>query len=431
MSTDTWLELAVALAALGLLTLASLVEANLATVNRLTLRDLIEGRAGAHRVQSLIDRPRAIRASMVLLELASAATAVALLGRLFVREVPGFALPATLVVGGLALILAASVLPDVLTPEDRADEPQRLLRVARMLCLAATPLRFVAAIMARPLALVFRRPGPAGEQHTQLEADEAQPAGTTEEFGLQEDEQEMISGVLGLEGATTRDIMVPRIDVVAVPDDTPVDDAVELIRRGGHSRIPVYHESIDTVVGVLYAKDLLRFVGGATETTAISGLIRSAHFVPDSMHVDDLLRDLQTARVHLAIVVDEYGGTAGLVTIEDILEEIVGEIQDEYDRELPLVERLGPSEVIVDGLIPVDEVADLFETDFAEGETGTVGGFVQRRLGRIPEAGETVRADGLLIEVRSVEHHRIRKLRVERVADAALHVTGPAGAETA
>ncbi|HUZ01271.1 MAG TPA: hemolysin family protein [Thermomicrobiaceae bacterium] len=420
MSTDTWLEPAVAVAALSVLTLASIVEASLATVNRLTLRELIEGRAGAHRVESLIERPQSIRSSMVLIELVAAATSVTMLSRIFDRETPRFVMPLTLVVGSLALILAAGVLPSILTSTERTEESRRFLRMASALSMAAWPLRLIATGLERALAVVLRRKPAVAEQSAAVESDESAGDGGDDDYGLQEEEQEMISGVLGLDSATVREIMVPRMDVVAVEEDVPVADVVDLIRTGGHSRIPIYRDSIDTVVGVLYAKDLLRFVREESATVKLLDLIRPAYFVPDSKHVDELLRDLQQAKVHVAVVVDEYGGTAGIVTIEDILEEIVGEIQDEYDRESPLIERVGPDEVVVDGLISVDEIADIFQADFAEGDTGTVGGFVQRRLGRIPVPGERVRADGLFIEVQSVEHHRIRKVRIERVPDEAV-----------
>jgi putative hemolysin len=143
--------------------------------------------------------------------------------------------------------------------------------------------------------------------------------------------------------------------------------------------------------------------------------MRPAYFVPESKRVDELLRDLQQQRVHMAIVVDEFGGTAGLVTIEDVLEEIVGEIQDEYDTESPLIERLGADEAIVDGRISLDEVSDIFEVRLEDEETTTIGGLVQRRLGHIPQAGERVEIDGLRVEVLSVDRHRVRKLRIMKL----------------
>jgi CBS domain containing-hemolysin-like protein len=242
----------------------------------------------------------------------------------------------------------------------------------------------------------------------------------TEEQEAEEEEHEMISAILHLDEACAREIMVPRPDIVAVPIEMPVIQVVEIARQRGHSRIPVYRESIDTIVGVVYAKDFLRFVEEDLAAVSLLELLRPGYFVPESKRVDELLKDLRKEKVHLAVVVDEYGGTSGIVTIEDILEEIVGEIQDEYDREPPLIERLGPEEAIVDGRLSVDEVADIFEAEFAEGDFDTIGGFVQRQLGRIPEEGESVRVGGLLFEVQSVEHRRIRKVRVIRTDEPAV-----------
>jgi CBS domain containing-hemolysin-like protein len=232
-----------------------------------------------------------------------------------------------------------------------------------------------------------------------------------------EEEHEMISAILDLDQAMVHEIMVPRTDITAVSVDADVLEVVDLARTVGHSRIPVYRDSIDAIIGVVHAKDFLRFVDNDAADVELLELLRPAYFVPESKHVGELLHDLRSEKVHLAVVVDEYGGTAGIVTIEDILEEIVGEIQDEYDRELPLVERLGPDEVIVDGRIPIDELAEIFNTDFTDGDYDTIGGFVQKQLGRIPGAGETVDADGLRFEVQTVEHRRIRTVRVVRQAE--------------
>ncbi|MDI3341938.1 MAG: hemolysin family protein [Sphaerobacter sp.] len=414
MSTDSsWIELAVAAVSLLILALAALAEASLAAANRISLREMIEGRSSPNRVQSLIDHPQLIRSSLVLLELLAALVIAAMLTRVFTRGVPSYGLPLAIVVSAVAVLLTARVLPAVLAPAEQWDEPRRMMRVASLMATAILPLTTLADLAARGLRRILA----AGADHSAGagEADGELPNGGNGELDIEEAEQEMISGVLGLEEATVREIMVPRLDIVAVPQDMPIAEVVDLIRKVGHSRIPVYRDSIDSIVGVIYAKDLLRFVQQDPTGATLLDLLRPAYFVPESKRVDELLRDMRQAKVHIAIVVDEYGGTAGLVTIEDILEEIVGEIQDEYDRETPLIERLGATEVIVDGRISVDEIADIFDTQFAEGETGTIGGFVQKRLGRIPQAGESLRADGLLIEVQAVEHHRIRKLRVVRV----------------
>jgi putative hemolysin len=161
-----------------------------------------------------------------------------------------------------------------------------------------------------------------------------------------------------LEETSARDIMVPRVDIVAVAEDASSQDIVDVITEKGHSRLPVFRESIDEIVGILYAKDLLPFVIGSTRTLPIMQLLRPVYVVPESKRLDDLLGELRRNRVHIAVVADEYGGTAGLVTIEDILEEIVGEIHDEYDEEMTLLEQVSDSEIIVDGRLPIEEIEE-------------------------------------------------------------------------
>jgi CBS domain containing-hemolysin-like protein len=231
-----------------------------------------------------------------------------------------------------------------------------------------------------------------------------------------EEAEELIERVLRLDRLTARDIMVPRTDIVAVPFELSVRDAIAVARQTRHSRLPVYQGTIDRIVGIVHVRDLLRFALESAEGIKVGDVMREAYFIPESKRVDELLRDLQHQRVHMAIVVDEFGGTAGIVTIEDVLEEIVGEIQDEYDAEAPLVERLSADEAIVDGRISLEEIADIFGVSLEEEESSTIGGLVQAHLGRIPQPGESVRVDGPEVTVLEVAGNRVRKLSVRRVA---------------
>jgi CBS domain containing-hemolysin-like protein len=224
----------------------------------------------------------------------------------------------------------------------------------------------------------------------------------------------MISAILHLQRNTAQQIMVPRIDIVAIEKNVLVSEAVDVAIQAGHSRIPVYERSMDEIVGVIYAKDLLRYVNEVHEGLSVESLLRPAYFVPESKRVDDLLSELQGSKVHLAIVVDEYGGTAGVVTIEDILEEIVGEIQDEYDREPVQFELVNSEMALVDGRISINDLADEMDIEWPDTATGTLGGYIQRRLGRIPVEHEIVEVDDLRLTVLKVEHRRIRQVRVER-----------------
>jgi putative hemolysin len=234
---------------------------------------------------------------------------------------------------------------------------------------------------------------------------------------LEAEEEQMISAVIELGEGRIHEVMVPRIDVTAIPVETAFGEAVDTILREGHSRIPVYEESIDNVVGILYAKDLLPYLKNGAEPPELRGLLRPPLFVPESMSVDDLLHELQRRKVHIAVVLDEYGGTAGIVTIEDLLEEIVGEIQDEYDVEEPMVERISDHEVRFDGRANIDDFIDAFGVSLADEdreEYDTVGGLVYHRVGGVPEVGDSLEVDGLTLTVESTDGRRVGKVLAVR-----------------
>ncbi len=239
---------------------------------------------------------------------------------------------------------------------------------------------------------------------------------------LEAEEEQMIHAVIELGDLRVHEVMVPRIAMVALPASATFDEAIDRVIDEGHSRIPVYDETIDEIVGILYAKDLLPFLkSGAPERPILRTLLRTPVFVPESMSVDDLLHELQRRKVHLAVVLDEYGGTAGLVTIEDLLEEIVGEIQDEYDEEEPMIVHLSDDEVRVDGRANVNDLADLFGTKIAledEDEYDTVGGLIYHRIGGVPKPGDQVKVDGLTLTVETTDGRRVSKVLVVRVRDA-------------
>ncbi len=415
MSTDGWIQIGAVVISFAVLSIAATIELGLAVVNRVTIRALIEERAASHRMHSLVDRPQAIRSSIVLLELVSAVIAVAAITGLLAPHFIHYHVVVSILVSSVILLVAGRIIPSIIVASRRSPDTQQFERVGVALALIVRPAMVLTDGLTRLLAPGDRESDRGGDDDLIVPvAESGDTNGHDNSDEIEEEEHEMISGILHLDQAVAREIMVPRTDIRAVSVDAPVMKVVELARQMGHSRIPVYRESIDTVIGVVYAKDFLRFVHEDIASVELVDLLRPAYFVPESKRVGELLQDLRREKVHLAVVVDEYGGTAGIVTIEDILEEIVGEIQDEYDRELPLVERIGPDEVIVDGRIPMDELAEIFDTDFSDGDFDTIGGFVQKQLGRIPEAGEVVESSGLHIEVRAVEHRRIRKLHITR-----------------
>ncbi|MDO8731980.1 MAG: hemolysin family protein [Actinomycetota bacterium] len=239
---------------------------------------------------------------------------------------------------------------------------------------------------------------------------------------IEDDERQMIHSVFELGDTRAREVMVPRTEMVVVERQKSLRQALSLGLRSGFSRIPVIGEGADDIVGVVYLKDLVRRVFDdrqAEEDELVESLMRKTFFVPDSKPVDELLRDMQAARVHLAIVVDEYGGTAGLVTIEDVLEEIVGEIADEYDTEMPEVTELGDGGYRVSSRMHVEDVAELLgiKIDAEEEGVDTVLGLLAKRLGRVPIPGAAIIEDGYVLTAESSggRRNRINAIRVERI----------------
>jgi len=225
------------------------------------------------------------------------------------------------------------------------------------------------------------------------------------------EERVLIQGVVEFADTIVREVMVPRIDMVCARTDMKLEEVIELIHRAGHSRIPLYECRMDNIVGILYAKDLLTLGRDAGDKPLVS-LARQAHFIPESKKISELLREFQRERFHMAIVVDEYGGTAGLVTLEDIIEEIVGEIQDEYDSEKPLYEVVDERTVLVNPKMNIDELNELFGLELPSNGYETLAGFILERMGRVPRRGEEVEYQGVIVRVENSTRQNIILIRL-------------------
>ena len=238
---------------------------------------------------------------------------------------------------------------------------------------------------------------------------------------IEEEEKEMIHGVIEFEETLAREVMVPRVNITAVQADRSLQDAITVALDSGHSRIPIYAESIDRITGVLYVKDMLRALNAGNMSVSLRELARKPFEVPETKHVGDLFREFQTSKVHIAIVIEESGGTAGLVTLEDLVEEIVGDIQDEYDKpgEEPTLEQIGPDEFVADARINLEDLDDEVHLGLSSEEYETLNGYILDKLGTIPTVGAEVALDGTaVLTVLSVFGRRADKVRIVRLAGA-------------
>jgi CBS domain containing-hemolysin-like protein len=233
----------------------------------------------------------------------------------------------------------------------------------------------------------------------------------SEEDGLvNEEESEMIRSIFSLGSTVVREIMVPRIDMACVSVDATVHELLDTIIACGHSRIPVFENTIDNVIGLLYAKDLLKSWGDAEEQVQIRSLMRQPYFIPETKNLEELLQEFKRKRVHLAIVIDEYGGTSGLITIEDLLEQIVGDIQDEFDQEESLFTKNPDGSITADARMPVEDLEELFEVNIERDKFDSVGGLIFHLTGKIPAIGDKIECVGLQLTVVDADERKIKKV---------------------
>jgi magnesium and cobalt transporter len=233
-------------------------------------------------------------------------------------------------------------------------------------------------------------------------------------------EGEMIQSIFELGETVAREIMVPRTSIVAVPGDARVTKALEVFVHSGHSRVPVYENDIDRITGILHVKDLLPFWGHSGEETLPRDVIRPPSFVPETKKVVELLSEVRARKNHMVVVLDEYGGTAGLITLEDIIEEIVGDIHDEYDTEEEPIHPVDEHTFLVDARLNLEELEDYLGLEFPEGDYETLGGFITDLIGRVPQQDETVSHDGLTMTIRSADERKISQVEI-RLEPAAAH----------
>lgn len=421
LSSLTILLLLIAASALVTLTYNALTNAR-----QTPLREQAEaGSARAKRALSLLDSLIRLnityQLSLLILNFSIAAVATLLVAQPIIAAdsnvVPGVVYGVVLAGTVLAALLFGQIIPSTIGSAYADALAPALSALAWGLLVVFTPVVFLMMSLSKLIADLFGGDNMAvsvTEEEIMTLIDAGQKEGT-----IEDEEKAMIFSVLQFSETLVREVMVPRIDIVAVEINTPLEAALAKFVETGHSRLPVYDEKIDNIEGLLYAKDLLSlWHNGDTKPRSIRELMRPAYFVPESKRADLVLKELQLSKIHLAIVVDEYGGTAGIVTIENLIEEIVGDIQDEYDleEEAEYVQH-GEDEYLVDASMDLDDFNDLLNIDLPTEEADTLGGYIYSQLGRVPTAGEAVEDDDhqLVLRVESVEGRRIRKVRVTRI----------------
>jgi putative hemolysin len=367
------------------------------------------------RTLRLLERPylpATLRIGVVLMHFAVAATLWMLFHSYGLLPDP-IVLTLVIVLLGLVVLLAEFTVERIVlsSPEGWA---LNLTPICSGLDILFRPVSWLLMTVIGSPSVLRRNMGSVTEDELKTWVQEGQPEGT-----LEQGEREMIYSIFHFSDTLCREIMVPRIDVFALDADASLEEAVQAVNQSGHSRFPVYDETIDNVIGLLYAKDLLKLNVDKGRPKSIRQLLRPVVFVPEAKKVDELLRDMKERGVHMVMVVDEYGGIAGLVTLEDIVEEIVGEIRDEYDQsEENLYQEINPDEYLFQGRIDLDDFNEIVGTHLTKEVADTLGGFIYGQIGRVPVGGEHVQVENWDLTVEQVTGRRIRTVRACRFQES-------------
>jgi CBS domain containing-hemolysin-like protein len=370
-----------------------------------------EGRPGAKSLEKIVENVPPHLNVVLLLTLVSTIGGTTLATMFVARHVDRWAELVSTVGMTLLLFIFAEVTPKTFAVQHTDRVALRLAPVIVWITRAVGPL---ARLLVGVANVVMPGRGiPEGPFATEQEI-RAMAEVASEEDTIEEGEKELIHSIFEFGDTLVREVMVPRPDMVSAPVTATLRDVLDLIVRHGYSRIPIFKETVDDIVGVAYAKDLLRHLHAGKADAALENIMRSPYFVPDSKKVSDLMREMQQRRVHIAIVSDEYGSTAGLVTIEDLLEEIVGEIADEYDREEPEITEIGDGRYRVNGRASIDDINELLGVELPQDEWDTVAGLMYALLGAVPTQGETVRYGDLEFTAQRVQGRRIAAVLITR-----------------
>ncbi len=415
-STDGVL-LAVVVALIASSALLALAETSLTRTSRAKARELVDGgHHGARALQRLVEDPEGFLAPVLLLVLLSQLVAATLVGVVAAHLFGAWGVAAATAFEVVVIFVFGEAVPKQWAVR-HADRAALLAAPVVAGIIGFPPVRWIS----RLLIGLARAITPGGDKGAKTDVTESELLAfadvALEDEAIETDERTLIHQIIEFGDTVVREVMVPRLDVVAVEASTSAEQVLEEAIRAGYSRIPTYHESIDDIVGIAFTKDLVRAVRTGEGHKPVREVARDAHYVPETKRVAPLLREMQRGRFHLAVVIDEYGGTAGVVTLEDLIEELVGEIVDEFDKNEPLIEPLGNGSFRVSGKMPVEEVNELLSAGLPEEDVwDSIGGLILARAGHVPAASESIEVDGYRLTVERVVGRRINLVRIERAA---------------
>ncbi len=408
MEVDSFIQGGVFLLLLGLIALLTGAESVVVSLSRSSLeRSKEKGNRTAGKILRIYQPKQKLHLAVSIAKSLATLLATLMLILLVLNLCPGEGLYESV---GLAVAVVVALFTFFFAEE---VFPRRIVRGGNNSLPKVTSLIYIFYMLLLPLTNLLYRFSPKEQELREIKEEELKSIveAESEEGVIEKVEKEMISKIFEFSETSVKEVMVPRIDMVCAEVSVGLQELVDLISQAGHSRIPVYKETVDNIQGVIYAKDLLPILG-KTEQWDIRKVMREPYFVPENKKIDEMLREFKAKKIHIAVVVDEYGGTAGLVTLEDLIEEIVGEIQDEYDTEEQLYRWVDKETLLADAKIDIHDLNELLGTDLPRNGFETLGGFIYNHLGSIPQEGETIEIKNLQMSIQEVNGQRIAKVRI-------------------
>ncbi len=417
LDSGAWLQLIIMVVALLLCSVASAAETAFTSISRIKLKNLLEeGDQVAAKIENMLAEPNIFLSTILVVNSIAVIVASSMATSLALRFTQSFGE----LISSVAISLFVLIFCEITPKTAAVQNPLRWARVlvgpvrgaAWLLRPLVLSLNVITSVFVRLMGGHIKHKGPfVTEEELRLLVTVSEEEGV-----LEQEETEMIRSIFAFADTSVREVMVPRIDMVTLSSEVTVTQAVDLAMQGGFSRIPVYEDAVgvDEIIGILYTKDMLRQLREGHDNYPIRNLLRSAYYVPETKKLDDLLREIRQNRIHMAIIVDEYGSVAGLVTIEDLVEEIVGDIQDEYDHEETPYEKVNENEYIINAKMSIYEFNELMDTKLTDDDYETIGGFVYSQLHKIPGVGDTISYNDMIFTVLATRGRRILKIGVER-----------------
>jgi CBS domain containing-hemolysin-like protein len=414
-SAADWGEVIGIVLLLAAVALMAASETAITRTNRVHAYHLVEeGRRGANSLQRITENPPPFLNVVLLLTMLATVGGTALATDIARRHVHHFGELIATIAMTLLLFVFAEVTPKTFAIQ---QTDRVALRVAPVLVALTRVFGPVARVLLKVANVIMPGRGlPQGPYVTEQEIKTMVEVASDEEQ-IEEEEKELIHSIFEFGDAIVREVMVPRPDVMALDVSSSLQEVQDFVLQQGFSRIPIFREDLDDIVGVIYAKDVLKALRQGNGDVALTDIVRPARFVPESKKCAELLREMQRKKFHIALVTDEYGSISGLVTLEDLLEELVGEITDEYDRDEPLMIPVGEGRYRVDGRLPIDELNEQLDVDLPQEEWDTVGGLMMHLLGAIPSEGQEVSYDNIRFKAERVQGRRIARVLVTKVGE--------------